>query len=163
MKQYYETGFRLKRDQKEALRRKGLHVYSRRDNGRENTIEPSVAVDFMGTIVTNFPIEFPESGPSANTIYQGDTYLRQVKASPVRSIEDLQVQKPKRKKASQTSRLKQSQAAHIRLWRKTIGKKGKNDSLNHSYHAKAVSDQSKKGRILTKKEKKSIYSRLKRK
>lgn len=64
---------------------------------------------------------------------------------------------------SPETRFSQSQKAHVRLWRKTFGKKSKNDSLNHSYHAKAISDQSKKGRILTKKEKKSIYSRLKRK
>ena len=63
---------------------------------------------------------------------------------------------------SPETRFSQSQKAHVRLWRKTFGGKG-NDALNHSYHAKAISNQSKKGRILTKKEKKSIYSRLKRK
>jgi len=88
-KLYFETGFRLKRAEKEELQKKGLHVYSRRDNGKENTIEPNVGVDFMGTIITNFPINFKKTGPDAYTIYQGDTFLRDKKARQVFLVKDL--------------------------------------------------------------------------
>lgn len=70
-RKYYETGFRLDRKEKEVLRAKGLYVYSRRDNGKESTIEPNVAVDFMGTLVANFPIPFRKRRPTAYVIYQG--------------------------------------------------------------------------------------------
>lgn len=86
---YFETGFRLRRAEKEALTAQGLHVYSRRDNGRENTIEPSVGVDFMGTIITNFPIKFKKSGPEAYTIYNGDTYLKDIGAKEVNMVSQL--------------------------------------------------------------------------
>lgn len=86
---YFETGFRLPRAEKEALTAQGLHVYSRRDAGRENTIEPSVAVDFMGTIITNFPIKFKKSGPEAYTIYDGDNYLKAVGAKQVNMVSQL--------------------------------------------------------------------------
>lgn len=62
----------------------------------------------------------------------------------------------------QKQRLELSQRQHVRLWRETM-RGNRNDSLNHSYHARAIADQSKKGRILTKKEKKALYSRLRRK
>lgn len=97
-KMFFETGFRLKKDEKEALQKKGLHVYSRRDNGRKTTIEPSVAVDFMGTLVTNFPIRFPKTGPDANTIWDGDAYLSKSKAECVHKISDLKARKAKPKK-----------------------------------------------------------------
>lgn len=74
-RKYYETGFRLDRKEKEVLRAKGFYVYSRRDNGKESTIEPNVAVDFMGTLVTNFPIPFRKRRPTAYVICQGDSYL----------------------------------------------------------------------------------------
>lgn len=94
-KQFYETSFRIKRDQKEELQKKGLHVYSRRDNGRDDTIEPSVAVDFVGSIITNFPIKFPKTGPSANMILRGNSYLKEKKAERVYRLDDL---KPTRRK-----------------------------------------------------------------
>lgn len=68
----------------------------------------------------------------------------------------------KGRRMTSKQRLNLSQKQHVRLWRETINGNS-NDSLNHSYHAKAISNQSKKGRILTKKEKKVLYSRLKRK
>ena len=86
---YFETGFRLRQAEKDALRAQGLHVYSRRDNGRENTIEPNVAVDFMGTIVTNFPIRFKKKGPDANTIWNGDSYLKDIGAKEVNMVSQL--------------------------------------------------------------------------
>ena len=85
-KRYLETGFRLSAKRKEELRAQGLHVYSRRDNGKESTIEPNVAVDFMGTLVTNFPIRFKKKGPDAYTIWRGDTYLKSVGAEEVHDI-----------------------------------------------------------------------------
>lgn|GEM_PF-1472455 len=88
-RKYYETGFRLDRKEKEALRAKGLYVYSRRDNGKESTIEPNVAVDFMGTLVTNFPIPFRKRGPTAYVIYQGDSYLNSRNAQRVYDVKDL--------------------------------------------------------------------------
>ena len=94
-KRFFETGFRLKKDQKEEIRRRGLYVYDRRDNGRESTIEPSVGVDFMGTLITDFPVRMPKSGPSAYTVYQGDTYLKKAGAQRVYRLDDL---KPKRGK-----------------------------------------------------------------
>ena len=94
-RRYYETGFRLRKSEKDALRAQGLHVYSRRDNGKESTIEPSVAVDFMGTIVTNFPIRFKKKGPDANTIWHGDSFLKAKGAEQVYTIGAL---KGKRKK-----------------------------------------------------------------
>ena len=80
-KRYFETGFRLRKAEKDALRAQGLHVYSRRDNGKESTIEPNVAVDFMGTLVTNFPIRFKKKGP--------DTYLKSVGAEEVHMVSAL--------------------------------------------------------------------------
>lgn len=59
----------------------------------------------------------------------------------------------------QEQRLKLSQKAHIRIWRETLNGKG-NDAKNHSYHAKVALHQTKKGRILTKAEKKAIYRGL---
>ena len=86
---YLETGFRLTKDEKEFAIGKGLYVYERRDNGRQSTIEPHVAVDFMGTIVTNFPIDFPKEGPDAYTIWQGDDFLREMGAEEIYDIEEL--------------------------------------------------------------------------
>ena len=88
-KRYFETGFRLRKAEKDALRAQGLHVYSRRDNGKESTIEPNVAVDFMGTLVTNFPIRFKKKGPDAYTIWRGDTYLKSVGAEEVHMVSAL--------------------------------------------------------------------------
>lgn len=96
-KLYYETGFRLKKDQKEEIRRRGLYVYDRRDNGRESTIEPSVGVDFMGTLITDFPVKMPKSGPSAYTVYQGDAYLKKAGAQRVYRLDDLKPKRGKRK------------------------------------------------------------------
>lgn len=97
-KRYFETGFRLRKEDKENLRKRGFHVYDRRDNGREYTIEPSVGVDFMGTLITNFPIKLPKKGPSANTIYQGDTYLRKAGAERVYRVDDLKGKRGRPKK-----------------------------------------------------------------
>ena len=88
-KRIFETGFRLRQAEKDALRAQGLHVYSRRDNGKESTIEPNVAVDFMGTIVTNFPIRFKKRGPDANTIWHGDSYLKAIGAEEVHMVSAL--------------------------------------------------------------------------
>ena len=98
-KLFYETGARLKRVDREQLRAKGLHVYDRRDNGRDSTIEPSVAVDFLGTIVTDFPVRMPKKGPSAYVVYNGNAYLREVGAKRVGRIDDLKPRKPARRKA----------------------------------------------------------------
>lgn len=62
----------------------------------------------------------------------------------------------------QRQRLELSQRQHVRLWRETM-RGNRNDRLNHSYHARVISSQSRKGRVLTKKEKKTIYSKLKKK
>ena len=61
----------------------------------------------------------------------------------------------------QRQRFKLSQKRHIALWRETVNG-SRNDSLNHSYHAKAIAAQAKRQSILTKKEKKAIYAGLKR-
>lgn len=79
-KRFYETGFRLNKAERAELEAKGLYVYSRRDNGKESTIEPSVIVDFIGTLITNFEIGFEEEGPNAYTVYDGDSYLKSVGA-----------------------------------------------------------------------------------
>lgn len=86
---YLETGFRLTKAERELFVGNGLYVYERRDNGRQSTIEPHVAVDFMGTIVTNFPIDFPKEGPEAYTILQGDDFLREIGAEPIYDMEEL--------------------------------------------------------------------------
>ena len=96
-KRYFETGFRLRKAEKDALRAQGLHVYSRRDNGKESTIEPSVAVDFMGTLVTNFPIRFKKKGPSAYTVYNGDAYLKACGAERVYRVNDLKGKRRKKR------------------------------------------------------------------
>ncbi len=88
-KRFFETGFRLKKAEKDALRAKGYHVYDRRDNGKDSTIEPSVAVDFLGTLVTNFKIPFKKRGPSAYTIYQGGAYLKACGAERVYRVDEL--------------------------------------------------------------------------
>ncbi len=97
-KYYFETGFHLRRAEKEALRAKGLQVYDRRDNGKETTIEPSVGVDFMGTLITNFKIPFKKKGPEAYTIYNGDAYLRDVKANRVYRVNEIPVRKKAKRK-----------------------------------------------------------------
>lgn len=89
MAKFYETGKRLTNADRKALTDKGLYVYARRDNGREETIEPSVAVDFMGTLVTDFEIGFETEGPSAYTIYDGNAYLKSVEATRVYNINEL--------------------------------------------------------------------------
>lgn len=89
MLRFYETGKRLTKADREALKAKGLYVYARRDNGREETIEPSVAVDFMGTLVTDFEIGFDTEGPSAYVIYDGNAYLKSVGATRVYNINEL--------------------------------------------------------------------------
>lgn len=88
-KRFYETGFRLGKADRAELEAKGLYVYSRRDNGKESTIEPSVAVDFMGTLITNFPIGFETEGPNAYTIYDGDSYLESVGAERMYRLSDM--------------------------------------------------------------------------
>ena len=85
-RRFFETGFRLRKSEKDALRKQGYHVYDRRDNGKESTIEPNVAVDFMGTLITNFPIRFAKKGPNANTIWQGDSFLRSKGAEEVYTV-----------------------------------------------------------------------------
>ena len=87
---YYETGFRLSKDRKKALRGKGLYVYERRENGREDTIENHVAVDFMGTLITDFPIAFETKGPFAYVIWDGDTFLEAIGAEEVNRTDDLE-------------------------------------------------------------------------
>ncbi|MBQ7243158.1 MAG: hypothetical protein IJS52_03035 [Bacilli bacterium] len=94
-KRFFETGFRLKKAEKDALRAQGFHVYDRRDNGKDSTIEPSVAVDFLGTLVTNFPIRFPKKGPNAFTVWKGDAYLKACNAERVYRVDEL---KGKRRK-----------------------------------------------------------------
>ncbi len=98
-KLFYETGARLRHADREQLRSKGLHVYDRRDNGRDLTIEPYVIVDFLGTIVTDFPVRMPKKGPSAHVVYNGNAYLRDVGAKRVDRIDDLKPRKPARRKA----------------------------------------------------------------
>ncbi len=88
-KKFFETGFRLTRAEKAKLEAKGLYVYSRRDNGKESTIEPSVAVDFLGTLITNFRIRFEKDGPNAYTIYDGDSYLESVGAEREYKLNEL--------------------------------------------------------------------------
>lgn len=88
-KRFYETGFRLKKAEKDALRAKDLYVFERRDCGRETSIEPRVIVDFLGTLVTNFPIRFQEKGPRAYVIYDGDGYLAFKKAKCVYDVAEL--------------------------------------------------------------------------
>lgn len=88
-KKFYETGFRLNKADRAALEDMGLYVYSRRDNGKESTIEPSVIVDFLGTLVTNFEIGFEEEGPNAYTIYDGDSYLKSVGAEQAYKLDEL--------------------------------------------------------------------------
>ena len=95
-RRYFETGFRLRKAEKEALRAQGLHVYDRRDNGKESTIEPGVAVDFMGTLITNFKIPFKKKGPDAYTIWHGDSYLKKVKAEQVATVGALKAKKKKK-------------------------------------------------------------------
>lgn len=89
MPRFYETGFRLTKADRDALTDKGLYVYARRDNGREETIEPSVAVDFMGTLITDFEIKFETEGPSAYVIYDGNAYLKSVGATRVYNLDEL--------------------------------------------------------------------------
>ena len=96
-KRYFETGFRLRKAEKDALRAQGLHVYDRRDNGRDSTIEPSVAVDFLGTLVTNFKIPFKKKGPSAYTVYNGDAYLKACGAERVYLVNDLKGKRRKKR------------------------------------------------------------------
>ena len=86
---YFQTGFRLSKADKANLKEDGLHVYERRDNGNDDTIEPSVLVDFMGTLITDFPIDFPVDGPSAYTIYDGNLYLESIGAKEVSKISEL--------------------------------------------------------------------------
>ena len=96
-KRFFETGFRLRKDQKEQLRQQGFHVYDRRDNGKDSTIEPSVAVDFLGTLVTNFKIPFKKKGPSAYTVYNGDAYLKACGAERVYRVNDLKGKRRRKK------------------------------------------------------------------
>ena len=117
-KRFFETGFRLKREEKERLRKQGLHVYDRRDNGRESTIEPSVAVDFLGTIITNFPVKFKKTGPTAYVIYQGDTYLKNAGATRVYGIADLKGAKTQKKGKTKNVRKKLSAEIHHKKGKK---------------------------------------------
>lgn len=86
---YFETGFRLKQADKDALLAQGLYVYERRDCGDETTIEPHVAVNFLGTIITNAPIAFKKRGPGAYVIFDGDAYLRRRRAKQVYRRDEL--------------------------------------------------------------------------
>ena len=88
-KKFFETGFRLRKTEKDGLRARGLYVYDMRDCGRECSIEPSVAVDFLGTLITNFPIEFPTEGPLQGMVTDGYKYLRSVGAEEVYSRGEL--------------------------------------------------------------------------
>lgn len=83
---YLETSRRITKEGRAALKARRLYAYARRDNGRESTIEPSVAVDFIGSLITDFPIDFPKEGPSAYVIYDGDAYLKAIGARRVYSI-----------------------------------------------------------------------------
>ena len=86
---YKATGKRLTQAERANLLAKGLYIYDRRDCGREESIEPHVAVDYLETIITNFEINFPTEGPSAYVIYDGDAYLKSADARQVYSIEEL--------------------------------------------------------------------------
>lgn len=89
MKHYFETGRRIGKAEREELRKRGLFVYYRRYNGKDETIEPSVAVDFIGSMVTDFKIKFKVAGPAAFVIFNGNEYLKEIGAIEVYSLDEL--------------------------------------------------------------------------
>lgn len=91
---YCELSRRVNKQEREELEAKGLHVYDRRDCGRvdhvwESTIERHVAVDFIGTLVTDFEVILPDRGPNAGVIYNGDAYLKVIGAQQVWRLEEM--------------------------------------------------------------------------
>lgn len=90
-KLYYTTGFRLNKDERAAYEARGLHVYNLRERGREFTIEPTVGVDFLATIITNFPVEFPKAGPFAGIVFDGHRYLKSIGAREVCRCDDVRI------------------------------------------------------------------------
>ena len=97
-RKYFESGLRIRGEERETLRKQGLYIYDRREWGKDSTIEPSVAVDYLCTIVTNFRIDFKKKGPSAYVIDQGDEYLKTHNAHQVYSIDELLKKSERRQK-----------------------------------------------------------------
>ena len=59
---YYEDGRRYSSAEKAELKRKGFYVYEIRQGDNFNTIEPSVWVNHIGSVITLQPIKFDKYG-----------------------------------------------------------------------------------------------------
>ena len=70
---YYEIGWRLNREQRQALKEKGLHIYATRswDEGNGSTLEHRVIVNHETDVVCDFEA-LDESNPEAyaNNYYE---------------------------------------------------------------------------------------------
>lgn len=103
-KWYVEGFWRLRREQKEALRDAGFYTYDLRswDDGGGTQIEKSVLVNYEGTIVTNFPIDCIENGnarsfdafiPDEWKYFEDNDIVQMTDCNTIKRLEEISGQK----------------------------------------------------------------------